>query len=57
MSRQCVVDRQQAFLAVIENQAIRRCHFGAHSVAAEDHPWIKNRELADGPVKLSALDR
>ena len=26
-------------------------------VAAEDHPWIKNRELADGPVKLSTLDR
>jgi hypothetical protein len=50
------VDRQQACLAVIENHTIRLCHFGAHSVAAEDHPWIKNRELTDGPVELSTLD-
>ena len=50
------MDRQQACLAVIENQTIRRCHFCAHRVAAEDHPWIKNRELADGPVKLATLD-
>jgi hypothetical protein len=56
MSRQCIVDRQQACLAVIENQAIRLCHFGAHRVTAEDHPWIKNRELTDGPVELSTLD-
>ena len=50
------MDRQQACLAVIEDQTIRRCHFGAHRVAAEDHPWIENRELADGPVKLATLD-
>jgi len=50
------VDRQQACLAVIEDQTIRRSHFGPHRVAAEDHPWIKNRELADGPVKLGTLD-
>lgn len=56
MSRQCVVDRQQACLAVIEDQAVRDCHFGAHRVAAEDHPWIENGELADGPVKLATLD-
>jgi hypothetical protein len=35
---------------------IRHCHFGAHGVATEDHPWIKNRELADRPIKLVALD-
>jgi hypothetical protein len=56
MSRQRIIDRQQACLAVIENQAIRLCHFGAHRVTAEDHPWIKNRELADGTVELSTLD-
>jgi hypothetical protein len=56
MSWQSIVDRQQACLAVIENQTIRQGHFGAHRVAAEDHPWIENRELADGPVKLAALD-
>jgi hypothetical protein len=56
MSWQGIVDRQQARVAVIENQTIRRCHFGAHRVAAEDHPWIKNRELAEGPVKLTTLD-
>ena len=50
------MDRQQAGLVVIENQTIRLRHFGAHRVAAEDHPWIKNRELADGPVELSTLD-
>ena len=55
MSRQFIVDRQQACLAVIENQAIRLYHFGAHRVT-EDHPWIKNRELADGTVELSTLD-
>ena len=51
-----IVDRQQACLAVIEDQAICRRHFGAHRVAAEDHPWIENRELADGPVKLATFD-
>ena len=56
MSWQCIVDRQQACLAVIENQTIRLCHFGAHRVAAEDHPWIENRKLADGPIKLAALN-
>jgi hypothetical protein len=56
MSWQGIVDGQQAWLAVIEDQTIRRCHFGAHRVAAEDHPWIENRELADGPVKLATLD-
>jgi hypothetical protein len=56
MSWQCIVDRQQACLTVIENQTIRLCHFGAHRVAAEDHPVIKHRKLADGPVKLSTLD-
>ena len=56
MSRQCIVDRQQACLAVIENQAICLFHFGSHRVTAEDHPWIKNRELADGTVELSTLD-
>ncbi len=50
------MDRQQACLAVVEDQAIRLCHFGAHRVAAEDHPWIKDRKLADGPVKLTTLD-
>lgn len=50
------MDRQQACLAVIENQTIRLCHFGAHRVAAEDHPWSKNGELTDGPVELSTLD-
>ena len=50
------MDRQQACLAVIENQTIRRGHFGPHRVAAEDHPWIKNLELADGPVQLATLD-
>ena len=56
MSRQRIVDRQQACLAVIEDQVIRRGHFRAHRVAAEDHPWIENRELADGPVKLATFD-
>ena len=56
MSWQGIVDCQQAGLAVIEDQAIRGCHFRAHRVAAEDHPWIENRKLADGPVKLAALD-
>jgi hypothetical protein len=50
------MDGEQACLAVIEDQTIRHCHFGAHRVTAEDHPWIKNREFADGPVKLSALN-
>jgi hypothetical protein len=50
------VDGQQACLAVIENQAIRHCHFGAHRVAAEDHPWIKDGKLAEGPVKFPTLD-
>ncbi len=50
------MDRQQACLAVVEDQAIRLCHFGAHRVTAEDHPWIKDRKLADGPVKLTTLD-
>jgi hypothetical protein len=50
------VDGEQACLAVIEDQTIRYGHFGAHRIAAEDHPWIKNRQLADGRVKLSALD-
>ena len=56
MSWQGVVDRQQACLAVIEDQAIRGCHFRAHRVAAENHPGIENRKLADGPVKLATLD-
>jgi hypothetical protein len=56
ISWQCIMDRQQACLAVIENQTIRLCHFGAHRVAAEDHPWIKDRELTDGPVEFSTLD-
>ena len=56
MPWQGIVDRQQACLAVIENQTILRCHFGAHRVATEDHPWIENRKLADGPVKLATLD-
>jgi hypothetical protein len=56
MSWQGIVDCQQAGLAVIEDQAIRGCHFRAHRVAAEDHPWIENRKLADGPVKLATLD-
>ena len=56
MSRQGIVDGQQACLAVIENQAIRHGHFGAHRVAAEDHPWIKHGKLAEGAVKLAALD-
>ncbi len=56
MSRQHIMDGQQACLAVIENQMIRHRHFGAHGVAAEDHPRIENGKLADGPVKLVALD-
>jgi hypothetical protein len=56
MSRQCIMDRQQARAAVVEDQPIRHCHFGAHRVAAEDHPWIKNRELAQGSVKLTTFD-
>jgi hypothetical protein len=56
MSWQCVVDGEQACVAIIENQTIRHCHFGAHSVAAEDHPWIKDRKLADGPVELFTFD-
>ena len=56
VSRQGIVDGQQACLAVIENQAIRDGHFGAHRVAAEDHPRIKNRELAEGSVKLTTFD-
>ena len=56
MSWQGIVDCQQACLAVIEDQTIRQGHFGAHRVAAEDHPWIENRKLADGPVKLATLD-
>jgi hypothetical protein len=54
MSRQGIVDRQQACLAVIEDQAIRRRHFGAHRVATESS-WIENREHANGPVKLATL--
>jgi hypothetical protein len=50
------VDRQQACIAVIENQPIRNCHFGAHRVAAKDHPWIKDWKLADGPVELTTFD-
>jgi hypothetical protein len=56
MSRQGIVDRQQACLAVIKDQAIRRRHFGAHRITTENHPWIENRELANGPVKLATLD-
>ena len=56
MARQRVVDRQQACAAVIENQPIRHCHFGAHRVAAEDHPGIEHGKLADGPVKLTTFD-
>jgi hypothetical protein len=56
MSWQGIVDGQQACLAVIEDQTIRRGHFGAHRVAAEDHPRIKNREPAEGPVQLTTLD-
>jgi len=56
MSWQGIVDCQQACLAVIEDQAIRGCHFRAHRVAAEDHPWIENGKLADGPVKLATLN-
>jgi hypothetical protein len=56
MSWQGIVDCQQARLAVIENQTIRQDHLGAHGVAAEDHPWIENRKLADGPVKFATLD-
>jgi hypothetical protein len=48
MSWQCIVDRQQACPAVIENQTIRRGHFALQKI-------IKNRELADGLVKLSTL--
>jgi hypothetical protein len=48
--------RQQACLAVIENQAIRQRHFRAHGIAAEDHPLIENGELAHGPVKLATFD-
>jgi hypothetical protein len=50
------VDCQKASFAIIKDQTIRRGHFRAHRVAAEDHPWIENRELADGPVKLATLD-
>jgi hypothetical protein len=56
MSWQGIVDGQQACLAVIEDQTVRQGHFGAHRVAAEDHPWIENGELADGPVKLATFD-
>ena len=56
MSRQGIVDRQQAFPAFIENQTIRQGHFGAHRVAAEDHPWIEDREFADGPIKLATFN-
>jgi hypothetical protein len=56
ISWQCIPDRQQTCLAVIENQAIRLRHFGAHGVTAEDHPWIKNGELGNGSVKLSTLN-
>ena len=56
MSRQGIVDGQQACAAVIEDQAIRHCHFGAHRVAAEDHPGIEHRKFADGPVKLTTFD-
>jgi hypothetical protein len=56
MSWQGIVDCQQACLAIIEDQTISGCHFGAHRIAAEDHPWSKNRKLADGPVKLTTLD-
>jgi hypothetical protein len=55
-SWQQIVDLQQAGPVLVENQTIRLCHFGAHRVAAEDHPWIKDRELADGPVELSTFN-
>ena len=50
------MDRQQACLAVIENQTIRHSHFRPHRVVAENHPRIETRELADGPVQLATLD-
>jgi hypothetical protein len=50
------VDCQQAWVAVIENQAIRHDHFGTHRVAAEDHPSIKDGKVAEGPVKVPTLD-
>jgi len=50
------MDLQQAGLVLIENQMIRLCHFGTHRIAAEDHPRVKNGELADGPVQLSTFD-
>jgi hypothetical protein len=28
----------------------RNCHFSTHRIAAEDHLWIENSELADRPV-------
>jgi hypothetical protein len=37
MSWQGIADCQQACLAVIEDQTIRGCHFGARCVAAEVH--------------------
>jgi hypothetical protein len=49
------VNGEQACLAVVENQAIRQGHFRA-CIAAEDHPWIENGELAHGPVKLATFD-
>jgi hypothetical protein len=50
------MDRQQARAAVVDDQAIRHRHFGAHRITAEDHPWIENGKLAEGPVKLARLN-
>jgi hypothetical protein len=56
ISWQPVIYGQQGFPGMIEDQAIGRCHFSAHRVSAEDHPWAKSRELAESLVKLARVD-
>jgi hypothetical protein len=47
---------QQGFLGIIEDHTVGRCHLSAHRIAAEDHPWAKDREFAERLVKLSRVD-
>jgi hypothetical protein len=53
---QLVVNGQQGFSGIIEYQIIGHSHLSPHCVAAEDHPWAKNRELAKRLVKLPRID-
>jgi hypothetical protein len=53
---QLVIYGQQGFPGIIEYQTIGHSHLSPHCVAAEDHPWAKNRKLAERLVKLSRVD-